>query len=401
MKLLRLATIRLRLPAPSELAKWSYESSQGLRVDTMALRVPREIGLDEPEADGGPTITWPYEETVTDVGVAVEVDAGPPVVTESGQIAVSIEARRRAEAAILEYADVLAVTYQCRRDLRSPVPCVAVRPDNDDEAAVLKQATGLAAPFLTRPRPRLLPPLGPGSPAIAHLSDRIDGLALLADALSEDNAAGRVRDFFRLFERAFARGPGETGKLLAKFLRGAPPQLEYTPAEVDDWFALRPLVSHADRRDDYARSPDVEPHIGRIEFAAYDVLFNKETWRKAETGRRTGVELRGGIDRSGAAFMRDRRVTIVASWLDPFGSFPVDFRAGITMPEPWYSSMPGYTSDDPDKFTTDIPMVTPNGTRYVSKLEVWMRDTQVGDAPSDEGTNQEKSQQQTADIPRA
>lgn len=58
--------------------------------------------------------------------------------------------------------------------------------------------------------------------------------------------------------------------------------LEYASPEVDEWFKLRPLVIHADRRDDYARSRDIEPYIGRMEFGAYDVLFNKATWRKAD-----------------------------------------------------------------------------------------------------------------------
>ncbi len=198
--------------------------------------------------------------------------------------------------------------------------------------------------------------------------DRLDGLALLADALAEGGAVGRVRDYIRVFERAFRSGPAACVPLLTAFLQSDPNHLDYAESEVQDWLLrVRSETMHADRRESYARGPDVEPYVRRMEYAAYDVLFNKRNWRQPDVERRDGVTLRAGTDRNGEVILFDLATTITASWLDPFGVFPVDFDSTLgEIPAPWISSMPGYTGDEAEKYSTQIPFRYPDiGTRRV------------------------------------
>src|SRR5207249_4919100 len=123
-----------------------------------------------------------------------------------GRLVMPGEPRARAESAIGEFGDVLGVAFQCKRVLRSPRPCVALRPESPDEAAAIVGVPGLRREWLSHPQAQVMPPVVPARLAPA-LADRLDGLALLADSLGDDNAVARARELFRLFERAFGRCP--------------------------------------------------------------------------------------------------------------------------------------------------------------------------------------------------
>jgi hypothetical protein len=112
-------------------------------------------------------------------------------------------------------------------------------------------------------------------------------------------------------------------------------------------------MTHADRRQVYARAPDVEPHLARIEYAAYDVLLNKATWHTSDSNRRNVIRLAAGIDSDNATLRLQRPdATLVFLWTDPFGLFPVDFSVRVGAERPSLTAMPGYTSDEDDVFTT-------------------------------------------------
>src|SRR6185436_4298514 len=83
---------------------------------------------------------------------------------------------------------------------------------------------------------------------LSVLQDRLDGVQLLAEALSHDHATGRFHDLLRFFERSFAQRSGLLVKPLGQFLQGA--DQNYTTREIQHWIERGPLT-HADRRPDF------------------------------------------------------------------------------------------------------------------------------------------------------
>ncbi len=118
--------------------------------------------------------------------------------------------------------------------------------------------------------------------------------------------------------------------------------------EISDWFQrLRPEATHADRRDTYARAPDVEPFLGRIEYAAFDVLLNKATWRRRDGVRRSVLDLAAGLDSDKSTVaLRKADTTVIFPWIDPFGLFPIDFNVHPHVGPPVVTNMPGFTQED-------------------------------------------------------
>ena len=328
-----------------------YRSSEGIEVVVDSVEVdPDHVWHEVP----GAVVTWPFEHTVTRLATWAIADIPSPSMGIDTLVGVDDDARLRLEAAIIEFGDFLSVTYQCRRIVRSPVPCVAIVPEGEGEAAELAQASGIRSPFKARPRGRLLPDIGEGVDVGAAVVDRLDGLALLADALSEDGAIGQLHNLFRVFERAFRKGPGDCAKLLLAFLKAGPVDLGWTDSEVNDWFLrLRPEATHADRREPFARAADAEPHLGRLEHAAYDVLLNKARWRSADSERRDLITLRAGVDADNETVrLQTPTAVLIAPWLDPFGVFPIDFNFRPEIGPPALTQMPGYTGHGPGEFIT-------------------------------------------------
>ena len=350
MRLLRLATLELNRPAPPRLGRWTFRASNGVEVTTEVIQGADDITASGiPPAVGEMTVAWPYERTSARLALIATVDAGTPDFDNDRLIVIPEAPRKLAEAAIVEYGDLLSVTYQCRRIVRSPKPCIGLAGDNESEQSTLSESGGIRAPLLSRPRAVLLPEAAPDSPFGQAVADRLDGLALLADANSEEGPVGQVQNMFRLFERAFARGPKGCVEPLLAFLTAGSVDLGWSREELADWFQrLRPEVTHADRREEYARGADVAPYLGRIEYAAYDVLLNKSTWRSVDSGRRDVVALGAGLDHDRETMRLQRPgVTVVVPWIDPFGIFPIDFsfipQASSSM---LLTKMPGYTGDN-------------------------------------------------------
>jgi hypothetical protein len=121
---------------------------------------------------------------------------------------------------------------------------------------------------------------------LSALSDRQDGVALLAEGLSHSNALGRYHEFLRLFERAFGRKTGGLVASLVPFLSTEESPMGFTKREIHSWIEARPKAAHADRRPEFFLEADVRPWVNRMEEAAYDVLLNKASWREPSTARR-------------------------------------------------------------------------------------------------------------------
>lgn len=355
MRLTRLATIELNRPAPTRLGRWTLRASNGVAVE-VGLIQGAEDGTDTPADSVGLRFAWPYETTSARLAVSASLSVGPPIIEADGLVAVPDKERRRAESAIGEYGDLLSVNYQCRRVVRSPKPCIAVVGEDPGEIAVLADARGLKAPLSSPPRAVFLPAMGPNSPIGGLLVDRLDGLALLADALSEDGPVGQVHNMFRVFERAFRVGPAECVAPLLQLLNSGPVGPGWSEAELNDWFTrLRPELTHADRREAYARAADVAPYLGRIEYAAYDVLFNKANWRRPDAGRRNAVVLAAGLESDRKTLRLERpEVTIVFPWVDPFGVFPIDFNFRVRVSANALTKMPGYMDEEDGVFSSRV-----------------------------------------------
>jgi hypothetical protein len=119
---------------------------------------------------------------------------------------------------------------------------------------------------------------------IAKLTDRIDGIKLIADALSQQAATGRFATYVRLFERAFALSFGLIKDPLNDFLDDT---YGYTTSEMEKWDDLRGKIIHADVKspEKFVYEKDILPIIGRVQQAAYDVLINKKIWHHKDTDR--------------------------------------------------------------------------------------------------------------------
>lgn len=299
--------------------------------------------FDTPPTDRS-RMTWSFEgETVT-VGVSVTVGTGPPELV-AGRLRVPEEPRQRAEAAIDEYADMLAVAYQCRRLVRSPMAaCVAMAPATDAERAALTGVCELHADHHGSPMARVMPTLRPTA-LQSLLEDRPDAVALLADAQSEPNAAARAREFFRLFERAFAEASRRLVDPLSNFLTSHPRHeaLCYGRDEVEHWLTtLRPETVHGDERPTFARAGDVQPYLGRLEVAAYDVVFNKANWRQSDSARRQGQTLLSAIQADGrSVVLLDPRAEVRSTWRDQFQRYPTGWNARLSVGPEWIWAGPG------------------------------------------------------------
>jgi hypothetical protein len=156
------------------------------------------------------------------------------------------------------------------------------------------------------------------------LADRLDGVALLAEALAHEHPTGRFHEYLRLFERAFARPARNLAEPLAEVLD---PRFGYTTGEIEHWLGvLRDPATHADARPVFVLEADVRPVVGRIHQAVFDLLMNKENWRSADTARRELWRAPTGTTGMGndSFATRGEALAITAQLMDPFDAYPMD-----------------------------------------------------------------------------
>jgi hypothetical protein len=249
-----------------------------------------------------------------EIGLPSELDA-------SGRVIVPDEYRRRAEAAIEEFADVLAVAHQCRRTIRSPTTCVALTPE---VAGEFGSATELSYdPVSRQSGARLLPELCadkvPGA-----IAGRPEGLRLLASALSEESPGGRARELYRSIEAAFGDAIGALKIPLHEFLKTTPYAMKFTKKETDHWVAMRGATMHGDRS--IASNAAIAPYLDRLQWAAYDLVLHKENWGMKDPARRPGLPILSGPRADGSVVIFYPSATIPVEFMDPFGVYVIDRR---------------------------------------------------------------------------
>ena len=328
MELHRFAVIGLSDPTPPRVLMLRYRSTHGLEVMVDHLQgTEPSYETSDLTAVAGLGVRWTEAgHQAAAVGVHCTVGGLPATQDATGRVAVPDGPRRRAEAAIEEFADVLAVAHQCRRTIRSPQTCLALAPEAAGEFGV---ATALSLGERSRQsEARLLPELC--ADQVAELMwGRVGGLRLLASALSEESPGGRARELYRLIEAAFGDGIGALKKPLYEFLDTAPQSMNYSKRETDGWVSIRGKVMHGDRYA--ALDSDVVPFLGRLLWAAYDLLLHKRNWGRKDALRRVGLAMLAGPTGDGSITIFHPAATLMVEFMDTFGVYPTDRRAKVAV----------------------------------------------------------------------
>jgi hypothetical protein len=261
--------------------------------------------------------------------IAVVELAGPPVVDETGRVNLDTDLRQRLDQTINGFAALRTIADRDRYFIRGVLPSIGIVGD-------LGPLGGLEGREVTTSHMNAIQTVSDDfelSPEIlAGLSDRLDGVSLLAEALSHSNALGRYAQLLRVFERAFHRGTGKYTVPLRELLAGSPHNFE--KREIQRWIDDRPYAIHADKKPTLLLQSDLRPHIPRMTEAAYDVLLNKLNWRSPDSERRDLYKpLRGTSDPDGGLFMtRGAAFSMSLELLDLFGEFSLFAKGNIQVP---------------------------------------------------------------------
>lgn len=314
ISLIRLALLQLR-PAPSGGNHFGAEVRE-VRVETMGSA----------QIDGG-----------LELLLSAEIElAHKPKRTAAGHVVVPPRERAQLENALETVANMIAVFEEVERSISSPMPSVAFRPHSEDARAWLDQAGGIHNLGQLQDIPGLTASLSLEEADLqAALIDRYDGLALLAEVHAQGHALGRYRDLVRFFERAFALASARLDGPLCDFLD---PRFGYTRNEIEQWLAVRDPASHADLRRNFALEPDARPFLRRMEQAARDVLFNKETWRSPSLERRDAWMPTSwtSSEHGDGKVLLGTPGRVHATILDEFGVYPTDLRNVRRVPDTFW-----------------------------------------------------------------
>jgi hypothetical protein len=253
--------------------------------------------------------------------------------------------RERCERMLESMANFISVSERSRRSIASPIPCVAFIPVNEEERQWLAATDGILEQNELRDIPTAASAVPFTDEITAGLIDRLDGVALLAEALAHEHPTGQLHEHFRLLERSFSRPARLLAAPLLDFLHE---RFGYTAAELEAWIALRDSVSHADAREIFALDADVRPVLWRVEQATYDALFNKAIWRDRSPARRE-VWMPDGWTSSPEGDVKARlgsTGSLMSRLLDQFGVYPADMQTLSALPEGWWSPSAAARSRD-------------------------------------------------------
>jgi hypothetical protein len=263
-----------------------------------------------------------------------------PKRTGDGYVVIPDEARKAARSAIEIAANVVALGAHSGRRLSSPIPYAAFEAESDKEREWLAASAGIHGGLEGVAINSTSSKLDLDPAVVGSLTDRWDGVALLAEAIGAERGTGQFIDFMRLFERAFRRSVGSLSKPLAEFLDR---RFGYEEAEIEHWTTtLRGEAAHADRRATFLMEGDVRPYLHRVEQAGWDVLLNKKDWRSSTTTRRSVWNPTAGTTsaRGDLTAVVGSTLPIVAQLVDRWEEFPLDLELRVRMPEPWWPSPP-------------------------------------------------------------
>jgi hypothetical protein len=160
-------------------------------------------------------------------------------IESDGSIEIPDEPRKQAEATLETVVRLMAIDRQLTHSISSPMPFIGF---TSEEPSVFEKLDGIKV------NQSVVTAYQNANNAVGlfdgidlmQLTDRLDGVALLAEALNSSSALGRYMQLIRLFERAFKLGPGGITMPLADFRRPSPFGINL--AEVETWTAARALT---------------------------------------------------------------------------------------------------------------------------------------------------------------
>lgn len=254
---------------------------------------------------------------------------------DAGRVVIPAPAREECELAIEALCNVVATFQGCSRSILSPSPAVALECADKSEREYLEASRGIHAVQRGDSGARNAIPLSEQS--LAGISDRLVGVALLAEAYTEGEL-GRFREFLRFFEVAFRTPVTELSKKLHRFLA---PGFGYTRAEINNWIQLRDPLSHADLKKSkvIATTSDVRRFVLRAEQAALDVLFNKATWGDNSIARRNLWTPDAFTTSEGGKIVvkQGSKLSVLFRQYDAFDVYPRNLTASVTtIEDSWY-----------------------------------------------------------------
>lgn len=255
---------------------------------------------------------------------AVYVAYVPVEINPDSDIAelLSGQARHDAEEALEALARISAVDSRSTHELSSVSPFIGLASDSADDLAGLEGRAVAIRSMVSRHKvdspTNILETVD-----LNVFADRLEGVALLAEAINSQSPLGRYSQLLRLFESAFRLGPSGLTEPLANFLASSKHCFE--AEEVRAWTYARSFAIHADRRDEIYLDSDVRPFELRMLEAGYDVLLNKAKWRSKSSDRREiWAALGGSIGvNAGMYLTRGQAATIGIQVLDGFLAYPM------------------------------------------------------------------------------
>jgi hypothetical protein len=263
------------------------------------------------------------------VFASTKLEKHPDKTTENYLIVPEIE-RKKAEYAIEAIANIFSVVERCQRKISSPDPCIAFLPETNDDVEWLESTSGIYARREASVDARFKLKLD--DELIESLSDRLSGVALLAEALAHNNATGKYHEFVRLYELAFLLPMTQLDKKLSQFLLGA--NLGYTRDEINQWIQFRHPATHADLRitQELVFEADIVRFIPRMEQAAYDLLFNKNRWQTSDIDRRNTwkPDIATPSSKFDIQVTKGKKAEIRIQAFDEFNSYPLDLSAVLS-----------------------------------------------------------------------
>lgn len=309
------------------------------------------------------------------VRATVELDSLPEI-DGDGLVLTPNEPRKRCESAIELAADVVATYVAAPRSISSAVPWIAYVPESAAEREFLQKTSGID--FRMNARQNVRESIDLAKVPVDALSDRLTGVGLFADAISQTNPLAAYRELVRFFELAFGLAATGLSKKLTQFLNTG--VAAYARGEVEGWFALRHAAMHGDGKsaDRLVVQADVRPLISRMIQAARDVLFNKSSWHSADRIRRDAWRPIACVaDADGAIHIQQHCTpTMGAQLLDAFDAYPVDLTAILNPPpQEWWCPLKELKSR---QTTISILGADGFGARNIEPSSAWNSDASEG-----------------------
>jgi hypothetical protein len=257
--------------------------------------------------------------------VQASVDLIDLPVLNDNRLVIPDEPRRQCERIAEHAINILSVLDLRGKSICSPLNSVALEAASQDEREFLGRSRGILAKNTHESAVgsplSWTPEIGKG------LADRLDGVALLSEALSAGNEGARYRELIRFLELAFSL-PANDQRLvraLARYFDHAP-GYGYEAGEFKEWQRLRHPSSHADlRRTKWvALTSDVRHVVLRMQQACLDILLNKVAWRSNSSERRNlwQPDAMTTSKNGHMVVKQNTRLTTLFRVFDEFGVYP-------------------------------------------------------------------------------